>query len=105
MPTIIPVADIVELTLREDLGTLLGRWLRQVSLEEVRQGYEATLRAASPKRVRYWLLDLRRRGTIAVSRTVYPSLQALGMVAAVVKPVARILARNPADGFLQGLLQ
>ncbi|TGE20304.1 hypothetical protein E5K00_20060 [Hymenobacter aquaticus] len=69
VPTVTTVADFVELTLREDLGTLLGRWLRQVSGEEVRQGYEATLRVAAPQRVRYWLLDLRRRGTITEEST------------------------------------
>lgn len=67
--TVTTVADFVELTLREDLGTLLGRWLRQVSTDEVRQGYEATLRVASSQRVRYWLLDLRRRGTIGEDST------------------------------------
>ncbi|MCB2378871.1 hypothetical protein LGH70_14815 [Hymenobacter sp. BT635] len=69
VPTVTVVADFVELTLREDLGTLLGRWLRQVSCQEVQQGYEATLRVAEPKRVRYWLLDLRRRGTLTEDST------------------------------------
>lgn len=69
VPTVTAVADFVELTLREDLGTLLGRWLREVSPAEVQQGYEATLRVAAPQKVRYWLLDLRRRGTISEDST------------------------------------
>ncbi|GAA4001133.1 hypothetical protein GCM10022408_10400 [Hymenobacter fastidiosus] len=57
--------DFMELTFRPDVGTLLGRWLRPASEPEIRQGYEATLSAATTHRSRYWLLDLRRRGPIS----------------------------------------
>ena len=43
--------------------------------------------------------------TYSVFGNGLPLLGALGMVAAVVKPIARILAGNPVDGLLQRLVQ
>lgn len=63
MPTSVQVADFAELTFREDLRVLVARWLRPVSSAELHHSYEAVLAAASPQRCRFWLLDLRRRGT------------------------------------------
>ncbi|AYA38323.1 hypothetical protein D3Y59_15505 [Hymenobacter oligotrophus] len=61
--------DIVDLSFRDDLGLLFSRWLRQVDDAEVRQGYEASLALAAPRRARYWLLDMRRRGMVSTAAT------------------------------------
>ncbi|RTQ53477.1 hypothetical protein EJV47_01685 [Hymenobacter gummosus] len=59
------VTDFVDLAFRDDLDLLFGRWLRTADDQEVRQGYEAALALALPRRAHYWLLDLRRRGPIS----------------------------------------
>ena len=63
MPQSVQVADFAELTFREDLRVLLARWLRPISSAELQRSYEALLAMAAPHRCRFWLLDLRRRGT------------------------------------------
>ncbi|UYZ58771.1 hypothetical protein [Hymenobacter latericus] len=61
--------DIVDVSFRDDLGLLFSRWLRGVDDAEVRQGYEASLALAAPRRARYWLLDMRRRGMVSTTAT------------------------------------
>ncbi|KUG06326.1 hypothetical protein [Solirubrum puertoriconensis] len=61
--------DIVDLSFRDDLDLLFSRWLRGVDDAEVRQGYEAALALAAPRRARYWLLDMRRRGMVSTTAT------------------------------------
>ncbi|KAA9331584.1 hypothetical protein F0P96_15230 [Hymenobacter busanensis] len=58
-------SEVLELSFRTDLGLLFGRWQRPATDDEVRLGYEATLAEAAPHGARYWLLDLRRRGTFS----------------------------------------
>jgi len=62
MLTPAPLADLVELTYRNDLNVLLARWLRPLSSPELWQSYEALLDTAALHQCRFWLLDLRRRG-------------------------------------------
>lgn len=59
MPTAIP--DFLQVTYRPDLNILLVRWMRQVSLEEMQQGYLYLLDVAVEHQCRQWLLDARRR--------------------------------------------
>ncbi|OON70568.1 hypothetical protein [Hymenobacter sp. CRA2] len=60
MSTVLP--EFLDLSFRDDLGLLFGRWLRGTDDAEVRQGYEAALSVAVTRQARYWLLDMRRRG-------------------------------------------
>jgi hypothetical protein len=76
------INDVVELSFREDMGLLFGRWQRHASAPEVQLGYEAILAEAAPRRARYWLLDVRRRGSVSsevarwVLETFLPSVAA-----------------------------
>ena len=56
-----PETDFLVLRYRADLHLLVGRWQRPVSAAEVRQGYQAMLRAACQTKCPYWQLDLRGR--------------------------------------------
>lgn len=72
MPTSTPAPDLasmVEFSFRDDAGVLLGRWLRPVHGPDLRHSYEAMLAAARPRKARYWLLDLRPRGTASEDDT------------------------------------
>lgn len=71
MPTSTFAADFLELTYRDDLDVLLSRWQRSVSAIELRQGYDVLLTTASRPRCRFWLLDLRRRGTATEDDTAW----------------------------------
>jgi hypothetical protein len=59
MPIAAP--DFLQVTYRPDLEILLVRWMRQVSLEEMKQGYLYLLDVAVEHKCRQWLLDARRR--------------------------------------------
>ena len=54
--------DSFSLEYRADQHLLIGRWLRPVSLEELKTHYQALLDAAlAHGHCRHWLLDVRRR--------------------------------------------
>jgi hypothetical protein len=53
--------EYLSITYRPDLAILVGRWMRQVTLEEMRHGYEVLLEEATQHRCRQWLIDVRRR--------------------------------------------
>ena len=54
--------DSFTLTYLPDQHLLIGRWLRPVSLTEIKAHYEELLRAAiAHGHCRHWLLDVRRR--------------------------------------------
>lgn len=53
--------DFLSLAHRSDLDFLVARWLRPVSGEETRWGYQLILEAAQQCSCPYWLLDGRRR--------------------------------------------
>ncbi|GAA3938766.1 hypothetical protein [Hymenobacter algoricola] len=53
--------DFLQLEYRADLQVVVGRWMRQASLAELQQGYQALLEVAAPAGCRGWLLDARRR--------------------------------------------
>jgi hypothetical protein len=59
MPSTLP--DYLSIVYRPDLDVLVGRWMRQVTLEEMQQGYELLLEEAAQHRCRQWLIDVRRR--------------------------------------------
>ena len=56
-----PPTDFLEVTYQRHNDILLGRWLRPVTEEEARRGYDDLLAAAKLHKARYWLLDIRRR--------------------------------------------
>lgn len=87
MPTPTPLSspDFVELSRRDELGILVGRWRRPVSAPELQQSYEAALQAARPTRTRYWLLDLRGRGPASEDDTHWVLTQFLPRLAKQVK--------------------
>ncbi|KUG05867.1 hypothetical protein [Solirubrum puertoriconensis] len=51
----------LDLAYRPDLHIVVGRWLRQINLEELKQGYLDMLELAAAHQCPYWLLDARRR--------------------------------------------
>lgn len=51
----------IQLSYRDDLHLLTGRWLTDATLEEFRAEYEAVLAAAQQHGAWRWLLDIRRR--------------------------------------------
>jgi hypothetical protein len=61
--------DSVELHYRKDVQILMARWLRPIAAAELYEGYEAALAKAKQHRARYWLLDLRARGTASEDDT------------------------------------
>lgn len=56
-----PAPEYIEVTYRPDLDVLVTRWLRQITLEEMCQGYLHLLEVAAVHQCRFWLLDARRR--------------------------------------------
>ncbi|UOQ73356.1 hypothetical protein [Hymenobacter cellulosilyticus] len=62
MPTPAAEFDFLRLTYRPDLRILFLRWLRLVSSQEHRAGYEAALDFARQHQAAHWLIDLRIRG-------------------------------------------
>ncbi|WBA41033.1 hypothetical protein [Hymenobacter canadensis] len=73
--------DFLALSHRPDLQVLVARWMRVISLAEMRQGYELLLLAAAQHRCRQWLIDARRRnntdreGAIWMVQEFLPRLQ------------------------------
>lgn len=53
--------DFLALSHRTDLEVLVARWMRVISLAEMRHGYELLLQAATRHQCRQWLIDARRR--------------------------------------------
>ena len=53
--------DFLDLVYRPDLDIVVGRWMRQATLAELQQGYQAILEMATSPGCRGWLLDARRR--------------------------------------------
>jgi hypothetical protein len=53
--------DFLAVSYRADLQVLVARWMRVISVEEMRQGYELLLAAAVQHNCRHWLIDARRR--------------------------------------------
>ena len=54
-------SDFLSISYNSDTQILVGRWLRQVTPAEARQGYNELLAVAKRQQARYWLLDIRRR--------------------------------------------
>jgi hypothetical protein len=54
-------SDFLSISYNCDTHILVGRWLRQVTTAEARQGYDELLTVAKQQQARYWLLDIRRR--------------------------------------------
>jgi hypothetical protein len=73
--------DFLQLSYRADLDMLVGRWMRSVSSEELRQGYQAMLDEAARHHYRFWLVDTRRRISVNADdirwliAEFYPQLQ------------------------------
>ncbi len=62
MPDQLPTAPLLELTLRPDLGILLGRWYAQPDqAAELLPCYQELADMAVATNCRFWLQDLRRR--------------------------------------------
>jgi len=63
MPAALPYSpDSFSIEYRPDQHLLIGRWLRPVSLAELKTHYQALLDAAvAHGHCRHWLLDVRRR--------------------------------------------
>ena len=63
MPAALPYSpESFSIEYRADQHLLIGRWLRPVSLEELKTHYQALLDAAlAHGHCRHWLLDVRRR--------------------------------------------
>ncbi|MFD1470356.1 hypothetical protein ACFQ48_19165 [Hymenobacter caeli] len=55
------VTDFMQVAYRPDLGQVAGRWLRSVTEDELRAGYDALRHAALAHGCGYWLIDSRRR--------------------------------------------
>ncbi|RZK53610.1 MAG: hypothetical protein EOO59_12310, partial [Hymenobacter sp.] len=63
MPLQHSLSDALEIIYHRDYHLLIGRFLRPLSEAENRQCYLDLLAAAHARgNVRYWLLDIRRRG-------------------------------------------
>lgn len=95
------VPEYLEVTYRPDLDVLCIRWMRQVSEEEMRQGYLALLELAVQHQCRQWLLDARRRfnthreGAIWMVNTFLPLLpQRLGGRTALAYLLAPVIMRD-----------
>ncbi|SHI39977.1 hypothetical protein SAMN02745146_0766 [Hymenobacter daecheongensis DSM 21074] len=54
-------SDFLDVAYRADLRVVVGRWMRQATLEELKQGYQRLLEVAFEPACRGWLLDTRRR--------------------------------------------
>ncbi|QHL88308.1 hypothetical protein GU926_13045 [Nibribacter ruber] len=86
----------LQLTLRKDMGILFLRWSKQVSSEQIRQGYVQALDFAEEVGAHLWLFDLRGRGGATaededwILQHFYPSvqerLQHMGYFAYLVSP-------------------
>ncbi|WP_303312365.1 hypothetical protein [Hymenobacter sp. BT730] len=63
------MVDYLAFSHQPSTSVLVARWLRTVTPEELRQGYQELLSIAALYKVRYWLLDLRRRGPISAELT------------------------------------
>ena len=61
MPLSFPALEFLQCQYRADLLTLVGRWLRQPSEEELREGYHRLLAIAEAYGACRWLVDARRR--------------------------------------------
>ncbi len=61
MDTLYQSAGFLDIIYQSHNDILLGRWLRPVTEEEARLGYDELLAAAKLHQARYWLLDIRRR--------------------------------------------
>jgi hypothetical protein len=72
------MVDFLALTHQPATPVLVARWLRAATPEELQQGYHELLSVATLHKVRYWLLDLRRRGPVStelvqwVQQTFFP---------------------------------
>ena len=62
-------SDFLALRYRSDLHVLVGRWQRPVSEAELKQGYQAMLRAAQQTNCPFWQLDLRIRQAVTPAAT------------------------------------
>ncbi|UYZ61797.1 hypothetical protein [Hymenobacter weizhouensis] len=100
-------ASVVEFHFRDDARVLLGRWLRPVHGPELRHSYKAMLAAARPHQARYWLLDLRTRGTASEDDTHWVLTEFLPRLAprlgervyvAFVLPPAQVGMLDPENG-------
>lgn len=57
-----PISTRIQLSYRDDLRLLVGRWLTdEVTLEDYQAEYDAVLAAAQAHGAWRWLLDIRRR--------------------------------------------
>lgn len=77
-----PSSDFLQVVHRPDLAVLVGRWLRQTTDEEMRQGYAELLDAAEAQQCQRWLIDARRRahanqqGAPWMMETFFPQVEA-----------------------------
>ncbi|UOQ65126.1 hypothetical protein [Hymenobacter volaticus] len=53
-------SDFLTISYNCDTQILVGRWLRPVTPDESRRGYEELLTAARKEKASHWLLDVRR---------------------------------------------
>ncbi|RPD46418.1 hypothetical protein DNI29_15600 [Hymenobacter sediminis] len=64
-----PTPEFLEFQRRDEQGVLVVRWTRPVSPLELQQSYAATLAQAQATRTRFWLVDLRGRGSASEDDT------------------------------------
>ena len=57
----------LEITPRPDLPAIVARWQREITVAELKAGYQAVLAAADALGCWCWLLDLRRRNELATA--------------------------------------
>ncbi|MFB9861873.1 hypothetical protein [Rufibacter immobilis] len=71
----------LRLTYRPDLDILFLRWLRYPTSAQLRQGYMEALELAVQEDCRFWLFDLRSRGSLSVEdeawmlKTYFPGIE------------------------------
>ncbi|RYU80101.1 hypothetical protein [Hymenobacter persicinus] len=58
---LISTLDFLQVTYRPELRVLVLRWMRQTTLAELQQGYQALLAEAATHQCWCWLVDARRR--------------------------------------------
>ena len=95
--------DFFVINHRPDLDVLTARWMQLVTLDEMCQGYEALLSAATHYNCRQWLIDTRRRantdreGASWMISSFLPRLQpTLGGRTALAYLLAPVSLRDPA---------
>ncbi|WP_345073642.1 hypothetical protein [Hymenobacter fastidiosus] len=101
IPPTPPAFDFLNLAYRPDLNMLTVRWLRAVTFEELRQGFQAVLSEGLHYGATRWLVDVRRRTEMDVVPSQWVAQQLLPEAAAKMAPtvlyVAYLLSPSRAD--------